>query len=169
MQIGYTGGMIERELFGETEKREGTPPLKRYLNFKQSLDVVKKSQINEDLSDPDRRFANDLHATVANRIGLDDYSRLKFYTAVNDDTKTHLDYYHGVDAFLELEREKEGIIRVTLDVTSNKSKSEEWKADVVFLWPSDGLDPKLPEDKEEYKRILEDVAQRVVNIIKENQ
>jgi len=160
MNLGYTGRMAEKELFDEAIETTG---LELYLNYQQSLKAVKESQPWEDPSDPDKRFANDLHATIANKLGFEDYSKLKFYTSVN----SHLDKYHGVDAFFELELDNGQKNRVTLDVTLNINKGEDWKADVVFQWPSEGLDPDLPEDKKEYIKQLEFIADRIVKLIKQ--
>lgn len=152
----YTGGLAEREIFGEIKK--GDQALEFYSSYGNSIEFVKKSQPYEDPSEPDKRFPNDLQATIAYSLNLDDYSKLRFYTAVG----SHLDKYHGIDAFFELELKGGRIVRATLDVTLDPVKeSGGWKADVVFLWPSDGLDPLLPEDKEKYKDKLKEVSERV--------
>lgn len=161
MSLGYTGNLMERELFHEVKKHEEMPPLEKYVPYDQALGVVKESQPYSDPSDPDPRFANDLHATVADMLQLDDYKKLKLYTAVG----SHLDKWHKVDAFIEAETEKDNII-VTMDVTYNPDKGEEYGADIVFMYPKEGLDPKLKEDKEEYNNNISELAKRVVEKIK---
>ena len=75
-----------------------------------------------DPSDPEPRFASDLHASVALALGLDDWSTLKFFTAVG----SALDHFHGVDCFFVFK----GKI-VTIDVTVNSEKLI-GKADMVL-------------------------------------
>jgi len=94
-------------------------------------------------------------------LGLDDYSKLKIYTAIG----SHLDVYHGVDAFFEVEINGK-LHRVTLDVTFNKNKEDGGRADVVFLVPGDGLDPGSKEDKKEYQDLLNNVGSRVAGLFK---
>ena len=160
MSLGYTGRLMEEELFSASEKESFSS---EYLPYKESIEEAKENQPYEDPSDPEPRFSNDLHATVCEMLGLDDYSKLKIYTAIG----SHLDVYHGVDAFFEVEINGK-IHRVTLDVTFNKNKEDGGKADVVFLVPREGLDPGSKEDKEEYRNLLDDVALRVAEIFKNN-
>jgi len=91
---GETGHLLESRMLGEsTEKETG------YQYYKEAINFVKEHQAWENPSDPDPRFANDLHATIADKLGIEDYDLLKFYTAVG----SALDHYHGIDAFFELE------------------------------------------------------------------
>ena len=122
------------------------------------MEIVRRCQPWENFSDPDPRFANDLHAKIADLLGLGDYKILKFYTAVG----SHLDKFHGIDAFFEYDC-GDKTITITLDVTINPRKGEEYKADVVFYFPADGLDPKI--DKKEYLEKIGKVAQSVVEEI----
>ena len=159
-ESGYTGAILEQEVFNKIEKKKYPHDMENYVNYKVSIKIAKDAQPYEDPSDPDPQFANDLHATVAELLKLEDYSSLRLYTAVG----SHLDVYHSVDAFFELDTDN-GIITVTLDVTKNISKGEEHRADVVFQMPPDGLDPKLEEDKEQYKEKIDEVSQRVLDEI----
>jgi hypothetical protein len=159
-ETGYTGKIIEREIFGEIEKER--PDVfenleNTYLPYKKAMEVVKKMQ-PFDPSDPKPRFANDLHATIAEKLKLEDYRKLKFFTAVS----SHLDIWHGTDAFFELDLEGKKII-VTLDATSNPNK-DVCKADVLVEIPHEGLDPK--EDRIEYIEKIEEVADEIVGVIK---
>lgn len=160
--MSYTGGLTEHELFSSVEKNRSIPNLEMYLPYKRAKNIVKESQPYEDPSDPDPRFANDLHATIAERLNLDDYSKLRLFTAV----KSHFDQYHGVDAFFEFDSQS-GRVVIKLDVTTNPSKGEYIKNDdiIVFHYPSDGLDPKIQEDKEAYEGKLNEVSQSVINMI----
>ncbi|MBU1178916.1 hypothetical protein KKB69_01060 [Patescibacteria group bacterium] len=153
----YTGRLLEEEVFG----RPKIPEEIKFMSFKKATDAVKEMQMG-DPSDPDKRFANDLHALVADKLGLQDYSRLKFYSAVG----TPLDIFHGVDALLELQLKKGRIDACTLDVSRDDQK-ETCKADVLIKMPKDGLDPK--EDKKEYRQKLEQTADEVVRYFKQRE
>lgn len=159
MGLGYTGRLAEGEMFGRVN-RESIPSKENYLPYKEAMRLAKEAQPYEDPSDPDPRFAQDLHATISENLGLDDYSDLSLYTAVD----SSLDTYHGVDAFFELDWNGK-IYRVTMDVTINYNKGENGKAEVVFMFPPEGLDPK--EDKEEYHELLNRVGEKVADIFKD--
>jgi hypothetical protein len=159
---GYTGGLIEREIFSEVDK-DKYPLTRDYLKFRDAIVAVKKSQPYEDPSDPEPRFSNDLQATIADKLGLDDYSHVRIYTAVG----SHLDKFHKIDAFVEYDITKNRIVRVTLDVTQNPQKGAEYRADIVFHMPDEGLDPKINEDREIYNNKIKEIADKVVQIFKE--
>ena len=124
------------------------------------MDIVKKSQPDEDLSCPKARFANDLYQGLYHDLELENKKDLRFYTAVG----SCLDYKHGVDAFFEMDFEGK-IITVTLDITSSKNKSDGYKADVIIEIPGEGLDPDLEEDKEAYKFKVEESVNNITKII----
>jgi len=96
-----------------------------YRPYREAMDEVRRFQPG-DPSDPKCRFANDLHALVALGLDLENWSELKFYTAVG----TALDVYHGVDGFFEFRGKV-----ATIDGTVNPEKLD-GKADVVvhFDW-----------------------------------
>ena len=161
-ESAYTGKLMEEEVFGGLDKErvgvfsdmEGT-----YLPYRQAMEIVKKMQ-SFDPSDPNPPFANDLHATIADKLGLDDYGRLRFFTAL----ESHLDFRHGIDAFFEFTSEKGENIVVTLDVTKNIPFKDTCKADVLILMPDQGLDPK--DDRKTYLDKVEETAKEIVAIIK---
>jgi len=164
-ESGYTGNLTERELLrgvDSAKEKIKISPLENYMSFQEAMSLVKKMQPYEDPSDPEPRFANDLHATIADKLGLEDYKNLHFYTAVG----SHLDKWHGVDAFVEMKVDKFRSITVTLDVTTNPNKGDDYKADVVFLMPREGLDPKISDDKARYQDTIEDVSGKIVDIIR---
>ena len=123
MSNGYTGRLFEEEVLGHCGGSWSG-----YMTYHQSLDFVKNNQI-WDPTDPSSRTANDLHSHVALELGLEDWSELKFYSAL----KTPLDLFHGVDGFFEFR----GTV-VTIDVTININK-QKYKADLIFH-PSDDLE-----------------------------
>ncbi|MBI2045983.1 MAG: hypothetical protein HYT28_00995 [Parcubacteria group bacterium] len=158
---GATGGIVEHELFGSVEIN---PQPLVYEKFRNAVAVVKKTQPFEDPSDPDPRFANDLHASVAELLGILDYKTLKFYTAVSRSPhkKTSLDFHHGIDAFFEYEAPNGQLILVTLDVTTGDK--DDYKANVLIRVPPGGIDPN--EEKDAYGEILSRSAQAIADIIK---
>ena len=116
---GYTGRMLEADVLVSCRKDEGWD---KYMKFNEALNWVKDHQPPRwDPTDPETRIANDLHALVAEELGLDDYLGLLFYTAVG----SPLDRFHGIDGFFEC-----GGKRVTIDVTQNPNKTT-YKADYV--------------------------------------
>lgn len=157
-----SGSMVERDLLGEIS----TEYFDRYKNatyvpYTRAMAMIKESQ-PFDPTDPEPRFANDLHATVAEKLGLDDYGQLQFYTAVS---KTHFDVFHGVDAFFELRLESEGgrTTRATIDLTTRPK--ETWKADVLVTVPDEGFDLMDPEDKKKYHQCIEQAVQQLVAVL----
>lgn len=153
---GYTGHLIEQELFGELKEN---PYKDEFLPFRQSIEYCRSHQPYNPC-DPAPQFANDLHATIVEALRFKDYSRLKFYTAVH----SPLDFKHGIDAFLEVEKEP-GIIlaRVTLDVTSNPWKGATYRADIVFYVPGDGLDREL--DRKMWNDKIQEVATKASDFL----
>jgi hypothetical protein len=136
---GLTGHLFESQVLGECRvKWDGS-----YRSYASSMELVRANQPGDPM-DPATRTANDLHALVAEQLGLDDYAKLGFYTAV----RSPLDFFHGVDAFFEFQ----GVV-VTMDLTLNPHKDEA-KAHIVihpkdlenlpFLaaWIADGLRSK---------------------------
>lgn len=111
-----TGTEVEEEVVGRALVSWNG----QYVPFHQSLRLVKAHQPWEP-TDPEPRFASDLHATVAEALKLENYNELEFYTAVG----SPLDFYHGVDCFFCFK----GMI-VTIDLTIDSSKQEA-KADLV--------------------------------------
>lgn len=164
MRPGYTGHLIERELFGEVDKKKILSQ-EGHLNFKDSMLAAKDAQPYEDPSDPEPRFANDLHANIADLLGLEDYNDLKIFTGVH----SYLDYAHGVDAWVELNYNNK-IYRVELDVTSNPVKEEDITVldkKIVFYWPKNGLDSATKEDKEKYVQKLDKITRIIAEVFAE--
>lgn len=120
--MGYTGRLLETDMFGERFSGQSGRAAE-YKEYEDALEEVKKDY-PWDPTDPMPRFANNLHAEVAQELGLEDWSELKLYTAVG----SALDRYHGVDAFFEY-----GDGRVTLDVTKNPAKAEGYKPGVMII------------------------------------
>ena len=116
-ESGLTGRLFESEVLprlSDAWRHQG------YFDEKRSFDWVRQNQ-EWNPSDPSNKIANNLHCSVAEKLELDDYNELKFYSALN----SPLDYYYGIDAFLELDGDV-----YTLDLSINSHK-EEAKADMV--------------------------------------
>ncbi len=147
---------MEKELFSESKKFKDIRLYDFYIPFKKAVEVVKRTQPFADPANPTPEFANDLRKQVSNLLNLkDNDKKLKFYTAVG----SHLDRWHKIDAFLELEDDNGKITRVTLDVTINAKKGDEYGADIVFLVPSDGIDKRVNE--EEYNKTIQDLSEDI--------
>jgi len=167
-KFGITGKIVEREVFGDpAEFVEGRKKRdfghEKYMSYRAAMQEVKDIQNNPengmDPADPEKEFANDLHASIAQEITPDDYSKLRFYTAV----ETALDHFHGVDAFFEVDLDNGKTAIITLDVTTNPNKLS-YKADVILHVPSDGVDRKV--DPEEYGLVLKKSIKEVMGVIK---
>ncbi|MBU0612384.1 hypothetical protein KKB10_00045 [Patescibacteria group bacterium] len=162
-ETGYTGGLVENEMLGTAQLERGKHARAQieYQPYQQAIKTVREGQPG-DPSDPEARFANDLHATIAEILKLENYSQLKFFTAVG----STLDRFHGVDGFFELQADpssSESTIIVTLDITMNPQKGDQYKADHIIEIPTDGLDPK--EDKEAFTALVKTTAQQIVKLL----
>jgi len=71
--------------------------------------------------DPIHDLCNDIHASVAEELGLDNINHLKVYPAVG----SSLDVYHGVDMFFTLGKKV-----VTVDLTVKEK--DDYKADITI-------------------------------------
>ncbi len=145
---GYTGGIAEKELIGSSGFEKNKEHFE-YIPRRQAFEVVKSMQ-KFDSTDPDPDFANAVHALIFEELGLS-AENLHFYSAVG----SPLDLFHGVDAWFELDNGK----RVTIDLTMNPNK-DEYKADIVFLVPTDGLDRKV--DNNQFMEYSKKLAQEVI-------
>ena len=167
----YTGGMLEEDLLGKIEREDGRKERGSYLPFKAAIELVKNSQPG-DPTDPEAGFANDLHTMVAEKLGLEDYSHLKFYTAVGSE----LDLYHGIDAFFEIDDPRTGkIYRLTLDITLRSTKEKMFdlkdteglelgnKADQVIAVEEHELDRES--NREGYDGFLEEEAESIAEFL----
>ncbi|MDO8592846.1 MAG: hypothetical protein Q7R92_03720 [bacterium] len=156
MPLAYTGHLIERELFGGAKPEKNAELKDRYVKYRDAVNIAKERQpIHE------TEFSISLRSKIGEimEFGID---KIKIFTAIG----TPLDKYHGVDAFVETDLSQGRKVVVTLDVTQNPNKGDNYKADIVFFVPSDGIDQEL--DKAGYDEIVNEVAQQVVDRIKES-
>ena len=163
--IESTGRVVEAEYFSSIKEK--------YYKLYGSLDnvrfkygeeenarkAVESMQPWKDPSDPTPEFANDLHATIADMLKLEDYKNLEFYTAVG----SHLDIYFGQDAFFKCKLGDQEII-VTLDLTANPNKYSS-KADAIIHVPADYLLNRR-ENTKEYGEILQEASEVITKKIK---
>lgn len=107
---GMTGHLFEEEVLGRctVEYREKMP----YEPRAKAIATARKSQPQKQAG-----VAKILEGEIKRQLGAD----AELYTAV----RTPLDFYHGVDAFVEFK----GVV-VTLDVTTNPHK-DACKADLL--------------------------------------
>lgn len=99
-------------------------PLIKEDEFEEIAEIVEKSQKREEfISDPATNFANDLHASLAIALNLDNFDDLEYYCS----TKTHLDAF-AIDAWFKYkyidENNQEKSIRVFFDLTSKTEKQK---------------------------------------------
>lgn len=102
---------------------------KDYLPYQKALTLVKESQ-SWDPTDPPTRALNDLHYLLAEVLEVE-LGEVKVYSAVG----SPLDYFHGVDLFLEF-----GEVTITVDLTANPKKIEH-RAD--FIIQADVLEDEI--------------------------
>ena len=115
---GLTGRLFEWSVLG---KALTTPEnLLGYLPFKKAMALAKKLTCWNP-TDPEPRQANNLHFYVCEALKVEDYSKVRFYSALG----TPLDFFHGVDCWIEYDSRV-----VTIDLTANGHKDYH-KADVV--------------------------------------
>lgn len=157
---GPMGKLVENNMLGSTRRDMEMNNPDEYQRYDDAMNFVRENQ-KGDPTDPSAWFANDLHATVAEKIGLKDYSRLKFYTAVG----SKLDQFHGIDAVIELQLDEEdptAVAQVTLDLTMNPNKTD-YKADVIIQVPQGGIDRA---DTGEYPEFLQLNADEIAGMLK---
>ncbi len=164
------------------------------IDIEKQFKIIEKSQGNNfEPSEPRTDFIYDLHAIIVDKLGLEDFSDLEYYTAIN----THLDNC-GVDGFFKLKyRDEEGhqkFIRACFDLTSNtpenKRKQQEEKrgfgakslTDITIFLPDDDLekikqiyknrresalknDEYSKKTKEDYRLIMNNFANQITNVL----
>jgi hypothetical protein len=173
------GHIVETELLGEVgkEKYERTefPNLEAYLNFKQSIDLVKKTQPWENPARPEAAFAADLRKAVSKKLAAipDNFTYapqdLEYFTSVG----SHLDKFHRIDAFLEYTNRQSGKkTRALVDVTIDPAKEiNPFFADQIILItaPGDGLDKKIEDDQSIWNQLVEEASDEIVQKLLNNQ
>ncbi len=161
----FGGTFVEQELIGEVDRSYSERYRDvAYIPYNKAITMVKESQ-PWDTTDPEPRFANDLHALVAEGLDLEDYSKLRFYTAVS---KTHADVFHGIDAFIEYEYEdgRGDTVRATIDLTTRPKEAGEWKADVLITIPPEGFDLQDTDDKIIYREVTNKAADEIIEVLR---
>lgn len=118
-----TGKLFECDVLGNGTKIFCLDSVPKYKPWKKAMaEVIEKTEYSKwDPTDPDTRICNDLHATIAIELGLDNFSDLKLYPAVG----SSFDVHHGVDMFFTY-----GNKYVTIDLTMN-DKGGKYKADIT--------------------------------------
>ena len=158
-ETGYTGGVAESELVGEIRDRRILLPEEAYLPYRDSIQFC-RDHCPYNPTDPDPRWANDVHATVAQMLEVE-YQMIEFYTG----RQTPLDYKHGVDAFIELKLKNGKKVTVTIDITTRPKGS--YKANITVLIPREGIDPK--DDFKDFRANVEKVSKEVVKLLQDAQ
>lgn len=99
----------------------------KYIDFENSVEMVEKCQVG-DPEKPHPFMAAALYKNISEKFA-EKYT-LKYFTAAGG---THLDVFHGVDAFFKLYNKESGeeLAMATLDLTINPNKTRVNKADVL--------------------------------------
>jgi hypothetical protein len=118
----YTGKLFEFDVLKNGINIFCPDSVPKYKPWKVAMaEVIAKVNYSKwDPSDPDSRICNDLHATVAMEIGIDNWNDLRLFPAVG----SSFDVHHGVDMFFML-----GKKYATIDLTINGEKGKH-KADL---------------------------------------
>jgi len=118
----YTGKLFEHDVLKDGAHVFCCGCMPKYKPWKKAMsEVIERVSYSKwDPTDPDSRICNDLHATVAIELGLEDYSDLKLFPAVH----SSFDIHHGVDMFFLW-----GKKYATIDLTVNGEKGKH-KADI---------------------------------------
>jgi hypothetical protein len=141
----------------------------KYIDFKNSVNLVEKTQIG-DPENPNHFFAKALLKQIKDRFA-DKYT-LKFFTATGG---THLDVCHGVDFFIKLYDKKSEVelAFATVDITKN-DKKDKARANVLIninQEESIKIDPSKNNemfDKELFLNKITDSTEKIVNALIED-
>lgn len=159
--LGMTGQMAEYDVLSQVTRPESYEEWEKhqhltFLRFADALATVKKLQPeNLDSQDPWLPFPNKVFCAITEKLEIS-WKNLRYFTCVHFG---ELDYRRGIDAIFEWTLEDGQTITVSLDLKLDPNRKS--KADVVVIWPKEGLDPSLPEDREEHKRLVEETAEEI--------
>ncbi len=118
-----------------------------YTTREKAMARVRNSQPESwDPTDPEPDIANNLHAYICIKLGLEEWSEVAFYSAVG----SPLDRWYGIDAFFQFRGEV-----VTIDLTTNPKKRQ-YKADLI-------VHPYMVERSE-----LEQLGQQIAHLFRES-
>lgn len=145
----------EAKFYGSGEERRGKPSehfllgslrseIKMYVPYGEAVKIAKDLQ-REDPTNPKKLFLKDLRLAVIDALGLVDEKetdRVKIYTAVD----SPLDYWHGVDMFIEIEDESGKTSKiVTFDASIRDKKIESEKSGEEKAIKADVLIDRVPD------------------------
>lgn len=165
---GYTGGSYEVDLFGALTVRSGyktelasSVNEKGFLTFGRAMELIRKYYA-EDPTNPKKPFAKEFRMRIAQILQLihpEDLKRLRFYSAVGKKELSPLDFFHGIDSWIEY-TSKEGTqpTVVTLDGTMREQKDDA-KADLLVK----GV-PDPTEDKSGFATMVDFYAHRAATL-----
>ncbi|MCF7794869.1 hypothetical protein K9M50_00715 [Patescibacteria group bacterium] len=146
----------------------------KYIDFKNSMNLVEKSQIG-DPENPNLFFAKNLLNTLRDKFTEDKYI-IKFFTATGG---THLDVKHKIDCFFKIYDKESGeeLSYATVDLSSNPKK-QDCRADVLINISNedkskfdnsrnnDEFDKSFVEEK--MSRYADDISDAIVKNYKNN-
>lgn len=165
----YTGGMNEGDLLGELKVQEGYMKElgslvneRGFLARESAMRLIRK-YYRDDPTSPKKPFAAELRKQIGTFLRLvepEDWRRLKFYSAVGKKEVSPLDFFHGIDAWIEWTKKNErDPMVVTLDATMRESKDDA-KADLLVKNIPDPGD-----DLNDFKQSIELLARRAATLM----
>jgi hypothetical protein len=166
------GNVIEREFLGNIEEKERENSeyneAEEYLNFAESIELVKKAQPWEKPAAPEAPFAADLRKAVSKKLAAlpnnfsYDPKNLEYFTAVG----SPLDHFHSVDAFMEYLNRQAGIkTRALIDITIDPNK--QLRPDIIdkivlITVPGDGLAKDDKDDLSIWNQIIDEASDEII-------
>src|SRR3989338_4148340 len=126
----YTGGMSEVDLFSGLSVKEGYANElawivneNGYAPREAAMNLIRKFY-RDDPMNPKKPFAAEFRKRVADFLLLskpEELKGLRFYSAVGKKNVSPLDFFHGIDAWIEYRQEKDSPRVVTLDGTMREN------------------------------------------------
>lgn len=133
-----------------------------YLPYNEAIELVKDCQpFNPEKPGPD--FAKKLHAAVKTYLEIVEPLSLKFFTAVN----SHLDHFHGVDAFFEVSTQDGRVVaRTTIDI-KKYDPEKEIKADLLVVMTEKEKE-MYEKDEKAYENKIDEEAKKIATKLLED-
>lgn len=140
---GVTGDLFESRLLSEEQRnrlqakdRDFSQSLEKvpYQHYEDALaEAINNTELvsDDESHDPPSRWLNDLHAEIAEALGLEDYTSLRMIPTVGN----ALDIYHNTDLIIMYQdsSSSEGPIIITADLTLNPRGKNLRKTSVDLL------------------------------------
>lgn len=153
----YTDKVAKEEILGAVspEQQEYAKQLEgENITLDQAFDLAKNSKNSDE-----KLFPHDVHGTLLDLLSIENYNQVRFYTAVG----SCLQEKYGVDAFFELDLGDGELVMATLNISQSFKK--EYKADVEFQWPDEGIIREDPDERAIWDQLVNEVAKEVKDVL----